>query len=302
MKFFFLGSQPALRLFQALLIMLQLRKPRLFFRKPPEHRLLGIPVLCHHAADKVQPLFGLLKFLFVKLHVFHIIRHGAPEIGKHVLRVGKLAHDIRKPVVIGGHRLHRPQRPPDLIAVHGLIGRLHGLHDFLPMDEPAVPGRQLLFFSGTDPGLLDLVDFKPQKIGLPPSLFPVHGKAFRLRLKLQIPLVRLCRLGLQAFRFLPGIFVENLQMLLAVEQGLVLMLSVDVKKQACHGFELQRSNRLVIDPAGAPGLGNLPGNDEKPVLVRIHVQGLQLFSLFLSVHGKDKLDIRIVFPGTDHIL
>ena len=104
------------------------------------------------------------------------------------------------------------------------------------------------------------------------------------------------------FRFIPGIFVQNLQVLLLVEKGLMLMLSMNIQKKPGDSLEPRSGHRLVVDPADGSGWSDLFRNDKKAVLVGRDIQILQGLFLLLIVHGKGQLHQGAVLAPADHVL
>ena len=92
-----------------------------------------------------------------------------------------------------------------------------------------------------------------------------------------------------------------MQMRTLLQQALVLMLTVNIDQQFCHGTELCQCHRLIVDLDLRSFLRNLPAYDQLPVL-RLDIQLPKLVFLLFGKLRKDQLH-KTVFPAVpDQIL
>ena len=193
-------------------------------------------------------------------------------------------------------------RTAQIGSVHSHKRRLHGLGDLPAVGKFPADGRKLLLLPRADGRIFDLLDLKPQKIRLPLSRLLIQMEARKLLSEGLIFPVAFLHVSFQIFRFIPGIFVQDLQMLLLMEKGLMLMLSMNVQEKSGDGLKPCGGHRLVVDPADRPGRGDLFRNDKEAVLIGRDVQGLQSVFFLLIVHGKGQLHQGAVLALADHVL
>ena len=105
----------------------------------------------------------------------------------------------------------------------------------------------------------------------------------------------------QCRRLITAEGIQNMQMRALLQQALVLMLTVNIDQQLCHGTELCQCHRLIVDLDLRTFLRNLPAYDQLPVL-RLDIQLPKLVFLLFGKLRKDQLH-KAVFPAVpDQIL
>ena len=179
------------------------------------------------------------------------------------------------------------------------MGTLEGIDNSPSIGKLPVLLLQFLIFPRNQGCFLDLINLKFQKSHLPVLLLLVHIKGFQLCLALPVFLIGCLHLFFFRENPLTAVGIQNLQLLLLVKKGLVLMLSVNVKKTCRCSLHLAYRTCLPIYLIDAPAVHDLPGHQYLSVL-RVNIQCGKRLLCFRILHLEQKLPQRIgsIFP--DH--
>ena len=137
------------------------------------------------------------------------------------------------------------------------MGTLQGIDNSASIGELSILLFQFFVFSWNQGCFLNLIDLKFQKSHFPILLLFVHIKGFQFCLTFLIFLIGSFHLLFFRKDFLTAISVQDFQLFLLIEKGLVLMLSVNVKKTGCSGLHLADSACLPIYLINAPAVHDL---------------------------------------------
>ena len=156
---------------------------------------------------------------------------------------------------------------------------MKGIDNSTPIGQLPVLLLQFLVLSRNQSCLLDLIDLKFQERHFPVLLLFVHIKGFQLRLTFLIFLIGCFHLFFFRKNSLTAIGIQDFQLLLFIEKGLMLMLSMNIKKAGCCSFHLTHSTCLPIYFVNAPAVHNFSGHEDLSVF-RVNVKcGKCLFCL-----------------------
>ena len=117
---------------------------------------------------------------------------------------------------------------------------------------------QILILPRLQCGVIDLLYFKLQEVNLPYPLFFIHLAFFQFFFCPAVNFITIPHLLFESRQFLPGKFIQNIQLFLRIQQGLMLVLTVNIQKKSGRLFHLADCTRLSIDAADAAPFHDLP--------------------------------------------
>ena len=208
--------------------------------------------------------------------------------------------DVLKRAVVLKRILHLVDRRREINAVEDFPRPCDRTVDALRILVLPVLLGELFLLALAQCRLLDIVDLKLQEIKLPLTLRLIHVEAGELLPERRPVMVLLCDLRTQCPGLLLLEIVEDLQMVAVPEERLMLMLPVDVDEELCYLPELRECHGLIIDLDFRTRSGDLPADDELPVL-RLDVERPQLPDEFLAEITEDKLHESIRLSAADHV-
>ncbi len=229
--------------------------------------------------EQVQPFLHLGKPLSIKLHICHVLCDLPVKITEQGIDVLELVGKLLRPVVIALHAAEFPHRIAHrvrrrLLSVSGkLIRPVRRLNDLSAVCHLPVISLERLILTRCQPSLLDLLILKLRQ-GKLFCLCPViHTELRQLLFQLSILLISFPELLPDHSKLLPGKRIQDLHMVPLVQEGLMLMLPVNIDQKLGKSPDLLCRDRLPADLKQISAGLYLPLDNDDPVVLHRDLHG-----------------------------